>query len=55
MTEEQKNLILSWFSHIEQMATDRKTVNGFVMSYEDCLDEIAALASRSQLYIMHNC
>ena len=36
--EELKELIIEWFSHIEQMATDRKTANGDVMDYQDCLE-----------------
>lgn len=49
--EELKDLIIKWFSHIEQMATDRKTVNGFVMDYQDCLDEIKVLAKDSREFV----
>lgn len=45
--EELKELIIGWFSHIEQMATDRKTLNGEVMGYQECLDEIRRLAKDS--------
>jgi hypothetical protein len=45
------NLILEWFDHIEQLATDRKTLNDYVMSPEDTLDEIKVLAKNSQEYI----
>lgn len=45
------DLILEWFAHIEQMATDRKTQNGYVMRDSDALDEIKVLAKNSQEYI----
>jgi hypothetical protein len=45
------NLILEWFAHIEQLATDRKTQNGYVMTPQDTLDEIKVLAKNSQEYI----
>lgn len=45
------DLILEWFAHIEQMATDRKTQNGYVMRDCDALDEIKVLAKNSQEYI----
>ena len=45
------DLILKWFAHIEQMATDRKTQNGYVMRDCDALDEIKVLAKNSQEYI----
>ena len=45
------DLILEWFAHIEQMATDRKTLNGCVMRDCDTLDEIKVLAKNSQEYI----
>ena len=46
--EELKDLIIEWFSHIEQMSTDRKTLNGDVMAYQECLDEIRRLAKDSR-------
>lgn len=49
--EEIKDLILTWFAHIEQTANDRKTANGYVMDYQDCLDEIKVLAKNSQEFI----
>ena len=49
--EELKELIIEWFSHIEQMATDRKTANGYVMDYQDCLDEIKVLAINSREFV----
>jgi hypothetical protein len=45
------SLIVKWFEHIEQLATDRKTQNGFVMEYQDTLDEIKCLAKRSKEYV----
>jgi len=55
MDKEQKELILSWFNHIEQMATDRKTLNNVVMDFQSCLDEIRVLAKNSQEYIKKHC
>ena len=49
--EENISLIIKWFDHIEQLATDRKTLNGFVMDYQDTLDEIKCLAKRSKEYV----
>ena len=51
MTQEEKNSIVSWFDHIEQMATDRKTLNGAVMEPMHALDEIKALAKNSAEFI----
>lgn len=53
-SEELKELIIEWFSHIEQMATDRKTANGYVMDYQECLDEIKVLAKNSREYVDHH-
>jgi hypothetical protein len=49
--EKEMSLIVGWFEHIAQLATDKKTLNGFVMSDSDTFDEIVALAKRSQEYI----
>ena len=49
--EENISLIIKWFEHIEQMATDRKTLNGFVMNYQETLDEIRCLAKESKDYV----
>jgi hypothetical protein len=49
--EENISLIIKWFDHIQQLATDRKTVNGFVMEYQDTLDEIKCLAKQSKEYV----
>lgn len=49
--EENISLIIKWFDHIQQLATDRKTVNGFVMDYQDTLDEIKCLAKQSKEYV----
>ena len=49
--EENISLIIKWFDHISQIADDRKTVNGFVMSRQDALDEIRCLAKQSREYV----
>jgi hypothetical protein len=51
--DQEKNidLVIRWFEHIAQLADDRKTVNGFVMDYQDAMDEIRALALRSRDYV----
>jgi hypothetical protein len=49
--EELKEVIIELFSHIEQMATDRKTANGNVMDYQECLDEIKVLAKDSREFV----
>jgi hypothetical protein len=49
--EENISLIIKWFDHISQIADDRKTLNGFVMSRQDALDEIKCLAKRSKEYV----
>lgn len=51
MKENDIELIKGWFKHIEQLATDCKTANGFRMSAFDTLDEIKALAANSRQYI----
>lgn len=49
--EELKELIIEWFSHIEQMSTDRKTLNCEIMGYRECLDEIRRLAKDSREFV----
>lgn len=49
--EENISLVIGWFEHIEQLATDRKTLNGFVMSHQETLDEIKRLAKESKEYV----
>ena len=49
--EELKELIIEWFSRIEQMATDRKTLNGYVMNYQGCLEEIRRVAKNSREFV----
>lgn len=51
MSIEQKELVLHWFEHIAQLATDKKTLNGVVMSDEDAFAEIAALAKDACYYV----
>lgn len=48
---ELEELVLSWFNHIEQLSSDRKTANGFVMDYQGCLDEIKVIAKEAQEYL----
>ena len=50
----EKELIIEWFEHIKQMATDRKTANGVVMQYQDTLDEIKCLAKDAIDYLKSN-
>jgi hypothetical protein len=45
------SLIVKWFEHIEQLATDRKTQNGFVMDKQETLNEIKCLAKHSKEYV----
>lgn len=40
MTKETIDLIIEWFGHIQQIATDRKTLTGAVMDVQHCLNEI---------------
>lgn len=47
-------LIIHWFDHIAQIANDRKTANGVVMTPEDALDEIKALARDAAFYVENN-
>ena len=49
--EENISLVIGWFEHIEQLATDRKTLNGFVMEYQETLDEIKCMAKQSKEYV----
>lgn len=51
MTQETIKLIIDWFGHIQQIATDRKTLNGAVMDAQHCLDEIAVIASESKQFV----
>jgi hypothetical protein len=54
MNTEEKDLLLYWFEHIAQLATDKKTANGVVMTDEDAFAEIAALAKDACFYIQTN-
>ena len=47
-------LIKEWFCHIAQIANDRKTANGVVMTPEDALAEIKVLARDAVYYIENN-
>ncbi len=55
MTKEDIELIVEWFAHIEQIADDRKTVNGVVMEDWAALDEIKCKAKNCQKYINLHC
>lgn len=37
MAQEDKELVIKWFKTIQQIATDRKNANGFVMKDADAL------------------
>ena len=50
-TNTKKELILLWMRHIQQIATDRKTLNGEVMEPMQALGEIKALAKNSAEFI----
>jgi len=54
MNKNDIDLILHWFEHIEQLATDRKTQTGHVMCYSDTLDEIRCFAIKSQMFIKNH-
>lgn len=51
MTNETINLIIEWFGHIKQIASDRKTLTGAIMDRQHCLDEISAMASRCMQFV----
>ena len=47
VSKEDLDLAVGWFEHIQQLADDKKTLNGDIMSEADTLDEIKALSTRS--------
>lgn len=49
-----QELIKGWFEHIARIANDRKTANGAVMTPEDALNEIKALARDAAYYVENN-
>lgn len=51
MEKTYKELIIEWFKHIDQIANDKKTLNGFVMKDSDAFDEIKCLARSSVEYV----
>ena len=55
MKQEDLELIIEWFAHIEQIADDRKTLNGVVMEDWAALDEIKCKARNCQEYIKNHC
>ena len=50
----QVDLIRGWFAHIEQLATDRTTINNHVMSDAETLSEIRCIARECQEYMKRN-
>jgi hypothetical protein len=55
MTREDIGCIIKWFSHIEQLATDGKTANGFQMPTDKILATIKVVAKDSREYIEKFC
>lgn len=51
MTQDEKYLICEWFGHLEQLADDHKTQNGFVMEADHCFAEIKCLARNSKHFV----
>ena len=51
MTREDIECIIKWFSHIEQLATDGKTANGFQMPTDRLLATIKVVAKDSREYV----
>ncbi len=55
MTREDIECIIKWFSHIEQLATDGKTANGFQMPPDKILATIKVVAKDSREYVEKFC
>lgn len=55
MTREDIECIIKWFSHIEQLATDGKTANGFQMPADKILATIKVVAKDSREYVEKFC
>lgn len=51
MTQDEKYLICEWFGHLEQLADDHKTQNGFVMETDHCFAEMKCLARNSKHFV----
>lgn len=51
MTRGDIECIIKWFSHIEQLATDGKTANGFQMPTDRLLTTIKVVAKDSREYV----
>ena len=51
MTRKDIECIIKWFSHIEQLATDGKTANGFQMPADEILATIKVAAKDSREYV----
>lgn len=55
MTREDIECIIKWFSHIEQLATDGKTANGYQMPTYKLLATIKVVAKDSREYVEKFC
>jgi hypothetical protein len=51
MGDKEKGLAIEWFKHIQQLATDRKTCNGYKMPFQETLNEIKVLAKGAVEYL----
>jgi hypothetical protein len=49
--DKKTKLVKTWFKRIEQLATDRKTYNGYTMTMEETLNEIKVLAKSAFEYL----
>lgn len=49
--DKKTKLVKTWFKRIEQLATDRKTYNGYKMTMEETLNEIKVLAKSAFEYL----
>lgn len=49
--DKKTKLVKTWFKRIEQLATDRKTYNGYAMTMEETLNEIKVLAKGAFEYL----
>ena len=49
--DKKTKLVKTWFKRIEQLATDRKTYNGYKMTMEETLNEIKVVAKGAFEYL----
>lgn len=54
MKKSDKALLIKWLERIQEMATTKKTANGYTMSDEDCLDEIRVYTKELKEYAEMN-